>query len=120
MATAGELIGRLFFAQSVARKEHLLTTLYSRHVALQKYYESLSELTDSFAETCMGKYGRPDDIALTWVEPTEGAEEFIAATAAWVEENREQIVDEDDSALQNIIDEIVALHHKTLYLLTLN
>jgi hypothetical protein len=120
MATAGELIGRLFFARNVAHKEHLLTTLYSRHKALNDYYDAVVGLADKFAEGYMGKYGRPDDIALTWAEDAEDIQSFIQATAEWIEANRLSIAPNRDTYLQNILDEIIALHYDTAYLLTLN
>lgn len=120
MATAGEMIGRMFFARSVAHKEHLLTTLYSRHKALAEYYDGVIELTDSFAEAYIGKYGRPDDIALTWAEDFEDIQEFIQSTAEWVEANRNSIAPGSDTFPQNIIDEMIALHYSTAYQLTLN
>lgn len=117
---AGELIGRLFFARNVAHKEHLLTTLYARHKALNDYYDAVVGLSDKFAEAYMGKYGRPEDIPLTWAEEAEDIESFLLAIAKWLEANREMIASEDDTFLQNIIDEIIELHYDTLYLLTLN
>lgn len=120
MATAGEFIGRLFFARNVAHKEHLLTTMYARHKALNSYYDSVIDLTDKFAESYMGKYGRPDDIPLAWVEDGDSIEEFLMATAEWLEGNRYSVAPKSDSYLQNILDEVLELHYETLYLLTLN
>lgn len=119
MATAGEMIGRLFFARNVAHKEHLLTTLYSRHKALNDYYDGVIDLTDSFAEKYMGKYGRPTDIALTWAEDAEDVQEFLQELVEWIEANRFMVAPRNDTYLQNIIDEIVGLHYETLYLLSL-
>jgi hypothetical protein len=119
-ATAGEFIGRLFFARNVAHKAHLLTTLYARHKALNAYYDEVIDLTDSFAEKFMGKYGRPTDIQLTWGEPEGDIQDFILATVEWIESTRYMAIPRSDTYLQNIIDEIVGLHYETLYLLTLN
>lgn len=119
MATAGEMIGRLFFARNVAHKAHFLTTNYARHKALNDYYDAVVELADSFGEKYMGKYGRPDDIALTWAEDSEDIQDFIKETVEWVEANRYSIAPRNDTYLQNIIDEIVGQHYETLYLLTL-
>lgn len=122
MATAGELIGRLFFARNVAHKEHLLTTLYSRHKALNAYYDATVDLADKFAEAYMGKYGRPDpdEIELTWAAPEGDIESFLLVNAEWLQSNRLSIAPQQDTYLQNIIDEIIALHYETLYLLSLN
>ena len=110
MATAGELIGRLFFARNVAHKEHLLTTLYSRHKALGDYYDGVVSLADKFAEAFMGKYGRPDDIALTWAEDSEDIQSFIQANVEWIEANRAcevQYIRAGDSDLARIYHERV-------------
>lgn len=119
-ATAGDLIGRLFFARIVAHKSHLLTTLLGQHKALEAYYDGITDLGDSFAEKYMGKYGRPADIQLTWGEPDGDMQDFIKSTVDWIESVRFIVVPRSDTYLQNLIDEIVALHYETLYLLTLN
>jgi len=37
---------------------HWSTDSYAKHKALAKYYDSIVDLTDTFAESYMGKYGK--------------------------------------------------------------
>jgi hypothetical protein len=45
--------------------------------------------------------------------------EVLRQQMEWIEANRQQIVPRTETALQNKIDEIVALYQNTLYQLTL-
>ena len=119
-ATAGEFIGRLFFYRTVAHKQHFLTGMFARHKELQAFYEDVVGLADRFAEAYMGKYGRPDDIKLTWGEPDGDIQDIIKSNVEWIEASRAQMVGRTDTFLLNIIDEIIELHYGTLYRLTLS
>ena len=119
-ATAGEFIGRLFFYRNLAHKTHLLTSLFARHKELDAFYNEIVDLTDRFAEAYMGKYGRPDDIKLTWGEPDGDIQDILKTNVEWIEASKMQMVGRSDTFLLNIIDEIIELHYGTLYRLTLS
>lgn len=119
-ATAGEFIGRLFFYRNVAHKAHLLTSMYARHKELDGFYSNIVGLADRFAEAYMGKYGRPDDIKLTWGEPDGDIQDVLKTNVEWIEASRNTMVGRTDTFLLNIIDEIIEAHYSALYLLTLS
>ena len=47
---ASDFVGILFLARDVTHSVHLNTRSYSKHKALQKFYENIIDLADSFAE----------------------------------------------------------------------
>lgn len=110
--TCGEFILTLFHAQSNTHILHLQTRSYAEHKALQEFYEEVGDLADTYAEAYQGKYGIVDDYPVEYDAPT-GAIEYLVTLNEYVAQARAQMP--QDSELQNIIDEIVALIDSTLY-----
>lgn len=105
----------MFFERSVAHKEHLVTNFYSTHMALEIFYDEIIGLADTFAESYQGKYEVLTDIQLTWVAPQyDQIDDFIRESMGWIEKNRYMIAPQNDTPLQNIIDEVITLHSQTL------
>ena len=77
--TCADFVGTLFLARDVAHSVHLNTRSFSKHSALNTFYDEVIDLADKFAEAYQGRH------------------------------------EKSDSALQNIIDEIVGLYLSTLY-----
>lgn len=97
---------------------HWQTTSYAQHEAFGGLYSGIQGLADAFMETYMGKYGRSG-------EDSRGAflvSYNVAEAGSKLDEFEEFLVSCDlpDSDLLNIRDEMLALVHKTKYLLTLN
>ena len=115
----GHFVGLLFLDRDLAHREHLKTTSYAQHVALQEFYESIVELADEFAESYQGAYSERLEIPLVDNEAKGAIDQVLREHLGWVQDNRKTIVKADDSALQNIIDEVVAQYRKTLFMLTL-
>lgn len=111
----GDFIGHLFLARDVAHSTHLNTRSYAKHMALGSFYDEIVDLTDKLAEAYQGRHGLIGPITLQSAEKTGGIVEFLESSLAKVEEYRYEAVDKSDSALQNIIDEIVSLYLSTLY-----
>lgn len=112
MSAAGEFIMRCFEARTTAHVLHLKTSSYAQHKALQKFYENLIDLVDSFAEAYQGEYGLIDKyprVEMKYDDPLKLIADFIK----WIEENRDDIC--DDTYCQNIIDEVVALARSSQY-----
>jgi hypothetical protein len=114
MATAAEFVGLMFFERSVAHAQHLVTSSFSQHKALDDFYNEIVEVADSFAEAYQGKYGPLDGIQLSWATPDAEISDFLRDGMNWIETNRYMIVPTSDTFLQNLIDEVVALHATTL------
>jgi hypothetical protein len=112
---AADFIGLLFLGRDVAHSVHLNSRSYSEHKALQKLYEGLPGLTDDFAEAYMGRHGLIGPVTLMSAEKNRDIIEFLEDQLDQIEKGRYEICDKDETALQNLIDEIVALYLSTLY-----
>jgi len=109
--------------QAQVKINHWQTKGYARHKAFDELYGGLVDLTDTFAEAAMGKYGRftleNDDKTLNIVNLTElDLKEMLQtskeALIQWTSE-----FDSTDTDIMNIRDEILGLLNKITYLLTL-
>lgn len=105
------LIASLFAARDIAHKFHLKTKKFSAHLALGDLYDALVLLADGLSEASQGKYGIMDlDNAEVQEFSTDDAVKFIGELAAWAEESRKAIA-EEDTYLQNEWDTVL----KTVY-----
>lgn len=111
---AQEFVGALFSARDYAHTAHLNTDSYAQHMALNAFYDEIVELADTFAESWMGrnltKLGDIPVLPMPKGEPLDVLGRYLD----YVEKNRD-FVPETDTALQNIIDEIVGLFLQTIY-----
>jgi hypothetical protein len=112
---ACDFVGILFLARDVTHSVHLNTRSYSKHKALQKFYENIIELADNFAEAYQGRHGLMGPISLQTAKKTTNVVEFLENQLEEIEADRYKICDKDDSVIQNLIDEIAALYLSTLY-----
>jgi hypothetical protein len=112
---ACDFVGILFLARDVTHSVHLNTRSYSKHKALQKFYESIIDLADGFAEAYQGRHGLMGPISLQSAKKTTNVIDFLQNQLEEIEANRYKICDETDSAIQNLIDEVIALYLSTLY-----
>ena len=110
-----KFIGMLFLARDVTHSVHLNTRSYAKHVALQGFYEGIIPLADSLAEAYQGRHGLIGPITLHSAKKTNNVVEFLKDQLEEIESMRYEVIDRKDSALQNIVDEIVKLYLSTLY-----
>jgi hypothetical protein len=103
----GELVMRCFHARTNAHVLHLKTKSYSTHVALSEFYDAIVDLTDSLAEAYQGDYGliEAPPMKYTYVDDPLT---LVKELGKWIADNRYSVCDEDDTYLQNLIDEIMA------------
>ena len=102
---------------------HWQTKGYSRHQAFGSTYDALGDLTDTFVEEAMGKYGRfkLDDetntitlVNLSDLKPEEMVNTVKEALIQYTEQ-----FEPTDTNLLNIRDEMLGLFNKLSYLLAL-
>jgi hypothetical protein len=105
----------LFLARDVTHSVHLNTRSYSKHKALQKFYENIIDRADTFAEAYQGRHGLIGPIALMSAKKTENVVAFLEDQLAELEAMRYDVCDKTDSPLQNLIDGIIELYLSTLY-----
>jgi hypothetical protein len=97
---------------------HHETTSYAEHNATGGFYDSLADMSDALIETYIGCYGRTnEDFGMKFRAYTEGCTtKYLEFFMEKMKNHQEEI---KESAINNMIDEIVALAKKTKYLLTL-
>jgi len=115
MKKAADFVGYLFLARDVTHSVHLNTRSFAKHKALKKFYRNIAELADTFAEMYQGRHGLIGGIGLQTAKKTTNVVEFLEIQLTEIEACRYEVVDEKDTPLQNIIDEIVGLYLTTLY-----
>jgi len=106
--TPGKLIGTLFQSRDAMHIAHLQTTSFAEHKALNAYYDGILDLTDKFTEAYV-------EIVIPESKNTD-ATSHLKELRSTLDTERNNY----PSELQNIIDEMIALVDKILYLLTLN
>jgi DNA-binding ferritin-like protein len=102
---------------------HWQTKGYARHNAFGGYYDSLSDLIDTFVESAMGKYGRfvLDDENKT-IQLNNLSDLDMKGLVNTVRDSFVQMseqLDPSDTDLLNIRDEMLGELNKLSYLLTL-
>ena len=112
---AAQLMGILFLGRNVAHSVHLNTRSFSKHMALQTFYDSVIDHADAFAEAYQGRHGLIGPIAIPAAKKTTNIIEFLQDQLAEIEKGRYDMCDKTDTPLQNIIDEIAGLYLSTLY-----
>jgi len=50
-------VGTMLHSATITHFQHLATKSYAQHKALQKYYESIPDSVDAYAEAYQGRYG---------------------------------------------------------------
>jgi DNA-binding ferritin-like protein len=113
--SCADFIGTLFLARDVAHSVHLNTRSYSKHKALQKFYENIIDRADDFAEAYQGRHGLMGAISLSSAKKTANVVEFLEGQLKEIESNRYKICDKEDSTMQQLIDNIIELYLTTLY-----
>ena len=110
-----DFVGILFLARDVTHSVHLNTRSYSKHKALQKFYENIIDLADSFAEAYQGRHGLIGPISLMSAKKTSNVIEFLESQLAEIESVRYDVCDKTDTSLQQLIDNVIELYLSTLY-----
>ena len=113
-----QLISPVFYTRNSAHLQHWKVKgpgSYAQHAALGSFYDGLIDKIDSIVEVYQGYF---DLIAL--VPPRPGAllpndiVKHLSEDCDWIMENREEIA-QDNSAVENLVDELLALYMSTLY-----
>lgn len=106
------VVGYLFMSRDYAHRAHLKTPSYSKHIALNEFYDGIIELVDQFAEVGQGAFGKLD----VTVYALEGN---VADPIAGLQGHLDKLMKLgkgcEIGALRNIMDEIQALYLQTLY-----
>ena len=112
---ACDFVGLLFLARDVTHSVHLNTRSYSKHVALNIFYDRIIGAADDFAEAYQGRNGLMGPITLHSAKKTANIIEFLEDSLKEIEDARYEVVDKSDMSLQQLIDNIIEIYLRTLY-----
>ena len=115
MYKAADFVGMLFLARDVAHSVHLNTRSFSKHMALNIFYERIVGAADDFAEAYQGRHGLMGPISLMSAKKTSNIIEFLEDSLKQIEDCRYDVVDKSDMSLQQLIDNIIEIYLRTLY-----
>ena len=110
-----DFLGILFLARDVAHSVHLNTRSFSKHTALNIFYERIVGVADDFAEAYQGRHGLIGPITLHSAKKTSNIQEFLEDSLKQIEDARYEVVDKNDMSLQQLIDNIIEVYLRTLY-----
>lgn len=116
------MINELLTLQTQLRIFHWQTKSYSAHQALGITYDFLSLKIDEFVEVFMGKNGRisVNKMTINLEDLSEGnLEVFVDKMIEYLQTTLTDNINETDTDLANIRDEMLASMNKLKYLLTL-
>jgi len=112
---ACDFVGLLFLARDVTHSVHLNTRSYSKHVALNIFYDRIIGAADDFAEAYQGRHGLMGPITLHSAKKTANIIEFLEDSLKQIENARYDVADKTDTSLQQLIDNIIEVYLRTLY-----
>ena len=121
-----KFISKLFEAREMAHVFHLSVNgemgSHAAHTALGEFYEELLGFIDEITEVYQGQYGLVENFDII---DTSSARErqyipYFEALSDFIKQNRMTCFNQEDSHLQNIIDEVVAINYRLLYKLKFN
>lgn len=119
---SAKFISILFHANLQSKMWHLETESFAEHKALQNFYESIEDLTDTYAEVCFGKHGRKSFAGVNMKFQGYDSEKlrmFFKKLAETLSGEAREMLTDKDTELANIMDEMLSLTNNTIYLLTL-
>lgn len=113
-----KMIATMFLSREVAHREHLRVTgagSFSAHTALGTFYIEIVERADSIVEAYQGRHTIISSIPILTMEMDADIDDILESHMDDIESMRYSAVDKKDTAIQNLIDEAVALYLSTLY-----
>jgi uncharacterized protein Yka (UPF0111/DUF47 family) len=112
---ACDFLGLLFLARDVTHSVHWNTRSFSKHTALNIFYDRIIDAADDFAETYQGRHGLIGPITLQSANKTANVIDFLEDSLKQIEAGRYEVCEKTDTPLQQLIDNIVEIYLRTLY-----
>lgn len=109
-----ELIARSFKTRNQAHLAHWKTKSFAEHKALGSFYENVIDKLDELVEVCQGSKGIIGHVDLSSKDESMDVIKAITDDANWISKNRNKIA-HGVPAIENILDELVAVHLSALY-----
>ena len=114
-----KFVSKLFESRQIAHVYHLKASnegSYAKHMATEFYYNEILELIDELIEVYQGQYDILEDYeTIESSSMPDNAVQYFIELAEFIKITRKIAFLEEDTHLQNIIDEITSIVYKTLY-----
>ncbi len=120
-----EIIKFFFTLENTLKLYHWSTKSYSRHISSDNLFNNIISTSDKFMETYQGKYGKIN-IGLDFIINSKVLNDneiiaFLNEAKIWLQNIvRNNILNENDTDLLNIRDDLLGNINQTLYLFTFN
>ena len=108
-----ELVSHVFAARNAAHLAHWATKSYAEHVALGDFYDGAIDALDKVVEAYQGRFGLIKEVRIMSM-PAKNFTAHLKVEMDWIESNRDKIA-KKNTAVQNLIDELIALYATTHY-----
>ena len=124
-SSPAKFFSKLFESREMAHIYHLQVNgemgSHAKHTALGDFYEGVLGFIDEMIEVYQGQYELIEnyDVIDTSATNTKDTIEYFKELADFIKVER-KCFNQEDTHLQNIVDEVVALVYKTLYKLRFN
>ena len=96
-------------------KNHLQTSKYAAHKALNEYYDEITDCVDGLIEAWQGINGKTGDLKNTLDTKFDDPIPYLEALKKFTKEGREDLISKDDTELWSTVDDILNLIDSTLY-----
>lgn len=112
-----KFINRLFESREQAHVYHLQSEEYSKHIALEEYYEKIIKLIDELVEVYQGQYDIIEDYTLIKSNDIDKTDviKYFKELATFIQDNRGDVFKKEDTHLLSIVDDILIIVFKTTY-----
>lgn len=125
-AEPAKFFSKLFESREMAHVYHLQVKgdmgSHAAHTALQEYYEGIIGFIDEMIEVYQGQYQIIEGYDIIDTKETNSKDkiEYFTDLTKFIKETRFSCLSQEDSHLQNIVDEVIAHIYKLLYKLKYN
>ena len=107
-----EYFGTLQAAMTESWKSHLKTNKYSKHIALNEFYDDVVDLVDDLIEEYQGLHGVVENLTNVLTTDEMDARDYLESLREMTEDGK-KFFEEDE--LKSDVDAILSLIDKTLY-----
>lgn len=96
-------------------KNHLATSKYSAHIALNDYYDEIVDAMDTTIEDYQGIYGKLGDLKNVIDTDINNPITYLEKIKKFLKDGREKFIDKKDTELWSDLDNVLSIIDSTLY-----
>lgn len=96
-------------------KNHLETSKFSDHKALNDYYDEIVDAMDTTIEDYQGIYGKLGDLKNTIDTDINDPVSYLENIKEFLKDGREELISKDDTELWSDLDNVLSIIDSTLY-----